>query len=276
MKIKKLLSFSAAVLSFAVSLSACGVKTESDMTPWPTHAPGATPYVCLMDKEEGSALSQNNGEVYDSYTDFLRSLYKEVGHFYFIDWEMEMFQGLDQGQPFSFVVHTEPGANVAPEMQAVSDEIRAVQEQMLELYDSAIVGDKPENYYCEPESGIYPWCVNGWQAHMDPLPEEWYTLQETLIEKLCEQESTYRRLDNEYALAAAQEFAAQGCSAQVRCMTNKSDGVEYSADICVISITPERLWELSETMDGLYFIEQLYDGVSQRFDTVVWSSEEGA
>ena len=43
--------------------------------------------------------------------------------------------------------------------------------------------------------------------------------------------------------------------------------------VCIITVTPARLWELSGQVDGLYYVERLWDSVKERFDETVWTSE---
>ena len=91
-------------------LSACGnqpgradiVGTEA----WPSHAPGATPYVRLKNEAQAEREEEPD-EHYNTYEELLRSMYAEEGDFYAKDWEMQMFRDLPQGEPYSFVVHTD-------------------------------------------------------------------------------------------------------------------------------------------------------------------------
>ena len=91
----------------AVFLTACGspsgsatVVTES---PWPSHAPDATPYVRL--KGEAMPAQDEVGESAEPIT--FDSLYTTEGDFYGNKWEMQMFrEELPQDEPYRFVIRT--------------------------------------------------------------------------------------------------------------------------------------------------------------------------
>ena len=68
----------------------------------------------------------------------------------------------------------------------------------------------------------------------------------------------------------AGSFADAGCQAKVKRMDAVQDGVRTVGYVTVVTTTPARLWELAESMDELLFVEQLYESVDYRFDTVVW------
>lgn len=96
-----------------VFLAACGKHPEAatlvTASPWPSHAPGATPYVRLQSEISGmpnSEAEQGQTEHYDSYEDLIRSIYAEEGNYYGKDWELEMFKSLPQDKPYPFVVRT--------------------------------------------------------------------------------------------------------------------------------------------------------------------------
>ena len=71
-------------------------------------------------------------------------------------------------------------------------------------------------------------------------------------------------------IALAQEFVNLGCEAQVKQMDAIQDGKHTIDYITVVTATPAHMWELADTMDQFLFIEQLYESVDYRFDTVVW------
>lgn len=91
----------------ALFLTACGnssgtaaVETES---PWPSHAPDATPYVRL--KDEAEPAPDEVGESSEPIT--FDSLYTTEGDFYGNKWEMQMFrEELPQDEPYRFVIRT--------------------------------------------------------------------------------------------------------------------------------------------------------------------------
>ena len=73
--------------------------------PWPTHAPGATPYVHTM-SETAPAPEPQEGEVFETMEDLWDSIYERFGHFYSKKDELEMFRELPQNDPYSFVPHS--------------------------------------------------------------------------------------------------------------------------------------------------------------------------
>ena len=73
--------------------------------PWPTHEPGATPYVHTM-SETPPAPETQEGEVFESMEDLWNSIYERFGHFYSKKDELEMFRELPQDVPYSFVPHS--------------------------------------------------------------------------------------------------------------------------------------------------------------------------
>ena len=104
MKIKHI----ALIPALCILLCACGEKpgtASESVSAWPPHAPDATPYVRLYSEPEQTA--DDSAAVYSSLEDMYKELYEQVGCFWFKDWELEMFRGLPQDEPYSFVVHNE-------------------------------------------------------------------------------------------------------------------------------------------------------------------------
>ena len=102
------------VILCMVFLTACGKGSETEAlesaSPWPSHAPGATPYVRL-ENEAGeipqSEQNDNTAENFESYEDYINSIYTSEGDLYAKKSEMAMFkEELPQDVPYSFVVHT--------------------------------------------------------------------------------------------------------------------------------------------------------------------------
>ena len=183
-----------------VFLTACENLSESATitpeSPWPSHAPGATPYVRLQSETSGMPAPENGqGQAghYESYEDFIHSIYAEEGNFYGKDWELQMFRDLPQDEPYPFVIHTYA---------------------MLQGADT---------------------------------------------------------IDDHIALA--QKFVELGCEAKVKEMRSVEDGKEYLAWVTIITTTPSHLWELSDSLEEQLHVEQLYQSVDIRFDTVVWPEE---
>ena len=96
-----------------VFLAACGNHSEpatvTTVSPWPSHAPDATPYVRLQSEASGmpsSETEQGQPEDYKSYEDIIHSIYAEEGNYYGKDWELQMFRELPQDETYPFVVRT--------------------------------------------------------------------------------------------------------------------------------------------------------------------------
>ena len=83
----------------------------------------------------------------------------------------------------------------------------------------------------------------------------------------------YIRIRNEYDMQTAETFAALGCPVRVCAASGIENGEEVSGYICIITVTPARLWELSGQVEGLYTVERLWDSVKARHDETVWTSE---
>ena len=56
-------------------------------------------------------------------------------------------------------------------------------------------------------------------------------------------------------------------------MRGVADGKESLAWVTIITTTPSHLWELSDSLEEQLHVEQLYQSVDIRFDTVVWPEE---
>ena len=71
---------------------------------WPTHAPGATPYIRTAPAEREPVPAE--AETYVSIEALWGDIYEEFGHFYAKKYELELFRSLPQDEPFSFVPHS--------------------------------------------------------------------------------------------------------------------------------------------------------------------------
>ena len=131
------------VILCMVFLTACGSRSESvtvtEASPWPSHAPGATPYVRLeIENNEmpASEDTQNTASQYESYEDFINSVYTTEGDLYAKKWELAMFkEELPQDEPYSFAVHT----NAMLTGSDTSDDHIALAKKFAELGCEAIV-----------------------------------------------------------------------------------------------------------------------------------------
>ena len=71
-------------------------------------------------------------------------------------------------------------------------------------------------------------------------------------------------------IALAQIFAGLGCEAKVKEMRSIEDGKKFTAWVTIITTTPAHFWEISGSLKEKLHVEQLYQSVDIRFDTVVW------
>ncbi len=78
-------------------------------------------------------------------------------------------------------------------------------------------------------------------------------------------------LDEGEAMRMARLFdALDGVEARVIAMHSIVDGLDDWGFLTVISCTPARLFELSESMEENFMIEQFYPSVEERFDIAYW------
>ena len=170
MKRKAILPF----LLCLVFLAACGsssapAATETG-TPWPSHAPEATPYVRLQ--TEPAAAPPEEGEQHESWGDLLQSMYTAEGDFYAINWEMEMFWKLPQDEPYSFVVHT---AAMLQGADSLEDHI-ALAQKFIDLGCEA----KVKEMYSVEQGQVY----TGWATVIITTPAHVWEISESLSEQI--------------------------------------------------------------------------------------------
>lgn len=78
-------------------------------------------------------------------------------------------------------------------------------------------------------------------------------------------------LDEGEAMRMARYFdALDGVEARVIAQHTLLDGLDDWGYLTVVTMTPARFFELSEQVDEPFLIEQLYDGVRDRFDVEYW------
>ena len=179
--------FLLALLLAGCARSAAAPAAAASANPWPTHAPGATPYVHTM-SESPPAPEPQEGEVFETMEDLWDSIYERFGNFYAKKDELKMFRELPQNEPYSFVPHSP---------RFVLDEGEAM--RMAKLFD-----------------------------------------------------------------------ALDGVDARVIAMHQIVDGLDDWGFMAVVTMTPARLFELSEQVDEMYMFEQFYPSVEKRFDIAYW------
>ena len=79
-------------------------------------------------------------------------------------------------------------------------------------------------------------------------------------------------LDKTEAMRMARLFSEkEGCEVRVKALYQLVDGLHDWSYITVVTMTPARMFELSEEMDEVFMIEQLYAAVDERFDQLIWN-----
>ena len=78
-------------------------------------------------------------------------------------------------------------------------------------------------------------------------------------------------LDEGEAMRMARFFdGLDGCEARVIAMHQITDGLDDWGYLTIVTMTPARLFELSETLDETFMFEQFYEQVRERFDIDYW------
>ena len=78
-------------------------------------------------------------------------------------------------------------------------------------------------------------------------------------------------LDEGEAMRMARLFdALDGCEAEVIALHQVVDSLDDWGFLTVVTMTPVRMFELSEELDEIFMIEQYYDQVRERFDIAYW------
>ena len=78
-------------------------------------------------------------------------------------------------------------------------------------------------------------------------------------------------LDEGEAMRMARLFdGLDGCEARVIALHQITDGLDDWGYLTVVTMTPARLFELSETLDETFMFEQFYESVRERFDIDYW------
>ena len=88
------------VLLAALTAAGCA-RAEAAPSPWPTHAPEATPYVRVFTPEAAPPPET------DAVTITWDDLYTRFGHFYARKEELDLFRALPPDEPYAFVTHSE-------------------------------------------------------------------------------------------------------------------------------------------------------------------------
>ena len=142
----------------------------------------------------------------------------------------------------------------------------------------------PENYglrtsnsFERPKEGCFTF-YNLWEYEMFKGMEPSDGLQHPHYVSPYEQDTPYNfvikqtemtSLKSE-ALEIAETFSQEGMKSRVKSYTSIENGKENTAYIAVITMTPNELWALSQTIEDNFLVEQLYPSVDLRFNEIVW------
>lgn len=81
-------------------------------------------------------------------------------------------------------------------------------------------------------------------------------------------------LDEGEAMRMARLFdKLEGCEVKVIALHQLVDSLDDWSFLTVVTMTPARLFELSEELDESFMFEQLHDGVRERFDIDYWPDD---
>lgn len=266
-----------------------------------SHAPGATPYIHLSAVPSSAPASESHGEVsqtrYPSYgstdyppvpeeflaglypensgsysgmQEFFNSLYERVGNFYFTGSQLEYFQSLPQAEPCCAVFHLETTLALDEQLHDLDQQITDLDTTRIYIYTSCLNGEPPEGYTYDFDRSSYPDIAASDDPLASALPLEYFEICERQGSYIPQFQSLQSESRRQKAFLCAELFSEAGCDAVVRRQTTLENGEESYDYLCVVTLTPERLWELSNTMDFLFLAEQLYPEVDGRFDAVVW------
>lgn len=255
-------------LGLMLLLCGCGEKRSM---PEETQAPRGTPVVYMPEETAGDETANEEGPI--SYKEWLEMLYVTEGSFCYMERDYEAFRALEQGEETRFRVALDEELFSGEEEQALKSAINEAGERAVEIYKAVESGDPPEGNY-QVDRSLYPEAELWADAEMlDKLPEEWYALQKLCSEKNGELLSLRSQTCLDCCLSTARAFSDQGCVARVYSMLDRDCRQEHYMYVCFVTMSPEKMWELGETMEEIYFIEPCYEEVAWRFDTPVWPEE---
>lgn len=242
------------ICTFCLLLSACGSSAAktAPVEIIPTmqdHAPDATPFVRVFEKQE-QTQSASHGDSGIRPPDDIAE-----GVFHFSPWCYSMFRGLEP-----------PEDNSQPAYREGYQQDR--------VYDFTV---EPYPRYFETEAAAGFWQrISDTAAELDSIEDdsspEAAALKEELDELLAEENDFSQEQLRSGCLKAGEAFAAAGCKAKVISCTSTEDGIERTSYLCIVSMCPETLWQLSGSMDDEYYISCTYSGATERFNVLEWES----
>lgn len=304
----------------ALLLAGCArsaaVPAAASANPWPTHAPGATPYVHTM-SETAPAPEPQEGEVFETMEDLWDSIYERFGHFYSKKDELEMFRSLPQDEPFNFVPHSprdvldEGEAMRTAKLFDAQDGVEARVIAMHSIVDGlddwgfmTVLTMTParlfelseeldelymfEQFYpsVEKRFDIAYWPDGLYESANDMLDERYERLGCFFFEPALWEEFQAMPGEEEADFAIV-EFTPSGWNQSGQSVIWQVQGREGITvalrwheggpeTLAVLTASPERITALSEELHGRYLISPMTEELLARFDQVVNMEEEVA
>lgn len=223
-----------------------------------------------IERMEKDAAEKSVGE-----KEFMDSLFAPVGKLYFKQNELDAFRALDQAAEHTFAVQDYFGAKTDARL-ARYDEMTALQFDLMQQYQQAKNGETPPGEHDFDRSAYsvshsqYP---N--EAALSRLPREWFESAQAVADYFATEYDYVQILAvyNVYVMQTAKMFADLGCKTEVRRYSASVDGEQASSNICLVTTTPEHLWEISDKVEPFCLVEDASDALRERFDELMWSSE---
>lgn len=294
--------------------SAAEPAATSSANPWPTHAPGATPYV--RTQEEVPQPPAEAGEAVPIEV-LWSDIYEQFGHFYAKKDELEMFRELPQEEPYSFVPHSP--RDVLDEGEAMRtaklfDALDGCEARVIALHQIVdglddwgfltVVTMTParlfelseeldenfmfEQFYSSVEKrfDIAYWPDGLYESANNMLDERYTQLGCFFFEPEFWEEFQAMPAEKEAEFAVV-EFTPSGWSQNGQTVIWQLQGwtdcplvlrwrSNSAESLAVLTATPDQIRELSGKLPGRYYLTPLTDEQRQTFDQVLIPGEEEA
>lgn len=298
------------IIFFAALVLAGCARAEAAPSPWPTHAPEATPYVRIFTPEVAPPQPDTDA-VYITWDD----LYARFGHFYARTEELELFRALPPDETYSFISHSERSGLDEGEtmrMARLFDKQESVNARVIAMH-SITSGLDSWNFLCVVETT--PARLFELSEEMDEtfMFEQFYDVvrerfdipywPDGLYAESAEALKDYKvrgcfyfedktlecleKLDrNEVCKFSMREYTPSGWNEDANSMLSvlrTRDGVTFSLYykseepecLCVASMTPSRLSMLSDVLPGRYLVRLADEEELAGYDGMLRFSPEG-
>lgn len=256
------------LFTLCLLLSACG-KAPAE--------PPATEQPSNGDSLEAAAEGQATNFDEMDYDQMMEKFYTTLGCFQIKKTDYEQFVQLPPKEAFPFAVHLRnwEDPEFMQEYLAFNAECAAISDKMKEIETACLAGQPPEGYTYGTDISGFAWVEGSLAAdYADVLPLEWFQMQEELNASHGQKNKLFYEGLGKADLAIAKIFAEVGCKAEVYGNQQIEGGVTYMASTCFVTATPGQLQTLSQEIHMELLLEPRYEVVKDRFDTLLWSSEE--